>query len=75
VSENSLLQFDQKSATISPNDVAAPHIVEHVQITRAEWLLVQQIRAVRKQSLAFVDIGGDGVPKRVRIFEACAVNL
>jgi hypothetical protein len=75
VTLDSSLTNDLQSVKIEPNDERAPHIIERVQITRAEWLLVQQIRAVRKQSLAFVDIGGDGVPKRVRIFEACAVNL
>jgi hypothetical protein len=50
-------------------------VLESVQISRAEWLLIQQIRAVRKRAVAWVDVGGDGVPKAIRVVECAIVDL
>jgi hypothetical protein len=49
--------------------------VEELRISHAEYVLIQQIRAIRKKSLVQIDVGGDGVPKRLRVVEACLVEL
>jgi hypothetical protein len=62
-----------------PNDVAIEEhparVIESIKITRAEYLLIQLLRAIRKKSIVILDVGGDGVPKTFRAIEACIVDL
>lgn len=50
-------------------------VLESIKISRAEYLLIQQLRAIRKRSVVILDVGGDGVPKTFRAIEACIVDL
>jgi hypothetical protein len=64
------LTIDPKSITIEPS-----HALEPIKISRAEYLLIQQLRAIRKKSIAIIDVGGDGSPKTFRAIEACIIDL
>jgi hypothetical protein len=64
------LTIDPKSITIE-----STYTPETIKISRAEYLLIQQLRAIRKKSIAIIDVGGDGSPKTFRAIEACIVDL
>ena len=48
---------------------------EELRITHAEFVLLQEIRRIRKKSLVQIDVGGDGVPKTLRVIECCKIDL
>lgn len=49
--------------------------VEELKVSHAEFMLIQQLRAVRKRSIALVTVGGDGIPKRVQFIESSCIEL